>query len=179
MLSRENTALIVIDVQERIANVMHEKEFLIDRLQRLIRGARVLEIPILLTEQYPKGLGATVNALRNVLDEYHPIEKIAFSCCNDEKFMAALEDLKCRNLLVCGIETHVCIYQTVMQLLEQEYHIEIVTDAVSSRHLYNKELALEKLRDYGADLTSVEMALFELQEIASGDRFKKISGIIK
>jgi len=179
MLTRDNTALVIIDVQEKIANVMHDKGFLLDNLGRLIQGAQVLDIPILLTEQYPKGLGSTVSAIRNVLEDYDPIEKIAFSCCNDDHFMTALEKLDRKNLLIAGIETHVCVYQTVMPLLEQQYHIEIVSDAVSSRKLYNKELALNKLRDYGADITSVEMALFELQEIASGDRFKKISHIIK
>jgi len=179
MLTCDNTALVIIDVQERITNVMHDKEFLLENLERLIQGAQVLDIPILLTEQYPKGLGTTVNAVRNVLEQYDPIEKIAFSCCNDDHFMSALEKLGRKNLLISGIETHVCVYQTVMQLLAQDYHVEIVSDAVSSRQQYNKELALNKLRDYGADITSVEMALFELQEIASGDRFKKISNIVK
>lgn len=179
MLTRDNTALVVIDVQEKITNVMHEKAFLLENLKRLIQGAQVLDIPLLVTEQYPKGLGATVNAIRNVLEDYNPIEKIAFSCCDDDNFMSTLENSDRKNLLIAGIETHVCVYQTVMQLLEQQYHIEIVADAVSSRQLYNKELALNKLRDYGADISSVEMALFELQEIASGDRFKKISHIIK
>ena len=179
MLTRDNTALVVIDVQEKITEVMHDKNRLLSSLQRLIRGANVLEIPVILTEQYPQGLGATVPEVREVLESYEPIEKMAFSCCNVDSFMTAVEKTGRKNILVSGIEAHVCVYQTVMQFLQSDFHIEVVADAVSSRAEHNIETALIKMRDYGADVTTVEMALFELLEVAGSDRFKQVSRIVK
>jgi len=179
MLPRDNTAFVVIDVQENLLNVMHEKAHLLDRLQRLIRGMQVLEIPTILTEQYPKGLGYTVNAVKNLLPKAEPIEKRVFGCCDEQKFVSVLKSTECTNVVVAGIEAHVCVYQTVRQLLDLGYSVEVVTDGVDSRNPDDKKVALEKLRSEGARLTTVEMVLFELQRIAEGESFKAISGIIK
>lgn len=179
MLKSEDTALVVIDVQEGLLPVMHKQEKLITKLTQLIRGANELEIPVILTEQYPKGLGVTVPELREVLQGYSPIEKVAFSCCNVDPFMEAIGQTGRKNILICGIEAHVCVYQTVMQFLESDYHIEVVADGISSREPQNKEIALNKMGDYGADVTSVEMVLFELLGKAGSERFKQISKIVK
>lgn len=179
MLRQNDTTFVVIDVQEKIADVMHQKDILLDKLQRLIRGMQTLEIPIILTEQYPKGLGHTVNAVKNLLPKMDPLEKRVFSCCDDTDFVSEIQSTGSRNIVVSGIEAHVCVYQTVRQLLDLGYEVEVVADAVDSRNSYDKEIALEKMQSCGARLTTVEMVLFELQGIAEGKQFKAISEIIK
>jgi nicotinamidase-related amidase len=178
-LQPEETLLIVIDVQERLLPVMAEQAELLENLLKLIQGIQVLRIPILVTEQYPKGLGPTIRELRELITPFTAIEKRSFSCCGIDSFQQALERSGRRQLLVCGIEAHVCVYQTSLDLLVEEYSVHVLTDGVSSRRLSNKTLALEKLAHLGAQLTSVEMALFELLQNAEGDAFKRISAIVK
>ncbi len=179
MLRRDNTVILVIDMQKKLLNVMPNKDWVIERVQRLIKGGQILELPIIVTEQYKKGLGSTDDALVESLKVYEPIEKRVFSCCNDNRFMEVLDSFGCSNILVSGIESHVCVYQTVAQLIESGYHVEVVSDATDSRSPMDKEVSLQKMRDIGATVTTVEMCLFELQQIASGDTFKAISNLIK
>lgn len=179
MIRKQHTALLVVDVQEKLVNVMHERESLVDKLDRLIRGVRVLQLPVLLTEQYPRGLGPTIAELGEILDPYSPIEKREFSCCDNVEFVAALEQTGRNTILVSGIEAHVCVYQTVARLLDRGYQVEVVADAVDSRFPMDKQIALQKMRDLGARLTTVEMTLLELQQVARGDEFKAISRLIK
>jgi len=178
MLNVENTALVVIDVQGKLAQLMHEKETLFDNVKRIIKGAQVLEIPIIWTEQNPEGLGPTLPEIASLLDS-EPIAKFAFSCCGEEAFMRALEEVNRKQVLLAGIEAHVCVYQTAVDLVRLGYEVHILADAVSSRAASNKQLALEKMKDAGALLTSVEIALFELLKVAQGDKFKKILQIVK
>jgi nicotinamidase-related amidase len=180
MLTMDNTALLVIDVQGKLAEVMHHKEVLYDNLQRIIRGAQVLALPIILTEQVPAKLGPTRPELVQLLgDQFHPIAKESFSCCGSEAFMDALTGLECRQILVTGIEAHVCVYQTTLDLVERGYEVQLVTDAVTSRTAENRQLGIERIRQAGASLTSTEMALFELLRVAAGERFREISKIVK
>ena len=167
-LITEESQLLVIDVQEKTFAVMQEQEQTKKNICRLIKGIRVLGIPINWTEQYPAGLGSTMSEVAAALNSTERMEKITFSCL-DEK----------RQILVCGIETHVCVYQTVQDLLIEGYEVHVVTDAVMSRHESNHNLGLQKMGALGANMTSVEMALFELQQVASGDNFKAIARIIK
>lgn len=178
MLSTESTALIVIDIQVALARVMHEKDHLIENARKLIQGAKVLGLPIIVTEQYPKGLGRTVPEIAELIDA-KPIEKTAFSCCGEAAFVGAVEKLGRSQLVLCGIETHVCVYQTASGLVERGYEVEVAADAVSSRTVSNKLIGLDRMKDAGARLTSVEMALFELLEAAGGDAFKEIIRIVK
>lgn len=179
MIQKHNTALLVIDVQEKLFPVMHDKQTLLEKVRRIIQGVQILDMPVILTEQYPKGLGTTVDELIQVLDTYSPIEKKVFGCCADAGFVEVLEQTKGDNILVSGIEAHVCVYQTVVQLLERGYHVEVVADAVDSRFPLDKRTALQKVRDLGGLLTTVEMVLFELQQIAQGEQFKALSRLIK
>jgi len=179
MLVLENTALVVIDVQGKLAELMHEKEALFANLTRLIKGAQILEMPIVLTEQYPKGLGRTVECLTTLMPEVQPIEKISFSCCANDEFSEKLRELQRKQILICGIETHICVYQTTMDLLAAGYEVQVVTDAVSSRSAKNTQLGLERMTSAGATLTGTEMALFELLRIAQGAKFKEISKLVK
>ena len=179
MISSDKTVLIVVDVQERLVPRMFEKEALLENLERMIKGARILGIPILWAEQNPEGLGPTVLSLSRLLSNAHPISKLSFSCCGSERFMQALRTTERKQILIAGIETHVCVYQTAMDLLDQAYEVQIVRDAVSSRTAENRETALAKIRDAGGTLTSTEIALFELLKVAKGAKFKKILKIVK
>ncbi len=182
MLHRGNTVLILVDVQEKLLAVMNKQEQLLKNLEILVKGAIALDVPIIWLEQYPRGLGRTVESLRVLLEErgLKPIEKMTFSGYDHPEFQAAIAQYDHVHFMVAGIETHICVYQTARDLLQNEYDVEIVSDAVSSRVEANTELGLNKLIQLGADLTSVEMALFELLESADHrDDFKTISKLIK
>ncbi len=179
MLVVENTALVVIDVQEKLMRVMYQKEKLVDNLQRLIKGIQVLGIPITVTEQYPKGLGVTIPEIAQLMPNVEPLPKLSFSCVGDEIFAGKVAATGRRQVLVCGIESHVCVYQTVRDLISAAYEVHIVTDAISSRTPENKEIGLKMMNQIGAVLSSTETVLFELLKIASGDKFKAISQIVK
>ena len=178
-LITEESQLLVIDVQEKIFAVMQEQEQTKKNICRLIKGIRVLGIPINWTEQYPAGLGPTMSEAATALNSTERMEKITFSCLGDNIVSEKIKSYEKRQILVCGIETHVCVYQTVQDLLIEGYEVHVVTDAVMSRHESNHNLGLQKMGALGANMTSVEMALFELQQVASGDNFKAIASIIK
>lgn len=179
MLILENTVLIVVDVQDKLARVMHKKEMLFDSLQKLIKGVQILGIPIILTEQNPEGLGPTIPEVVRLLPDIQPIPKLSFSCCGDERFLQELEALNRKQVLIAGIEAHVCVYQTAMDLLRLGHEVQVVADAVSSRTAENKEIGLERVKSEGASLTSTETALFELLKVAEGEKFKKLLKIVK
>ncbi len=179
MLAVDKCALVVIDIQGKLAQLMYRKESLFENTRKLIKGCQVLGIPIIVTEQYPKGLGPTIPEIADLFPDFRPLPKVAFSCCGDEGFQRELRAVARQQILVCGIETHVCVYQTTMDLLGAQYHVEIVEDAVSSRAQEDRGTALQRMRDEGARTTSVEMALFELMKVAEGPRFKEVSKIVK
>ena len=180
MLKLNNTALLIIDVQERLVPVMLNKEKLLDNLQRLIKGANVLELPVIYTEQVPEKLGPTLPEIAELLNGVSdPVSKSSFSCYGCTPFVEDLKKLGRNQVLVAGIETHVCVYQTAIDLLEQGYEVQLVTDAVSSRTAENRQLAIDRMKEAGAKLTSTEMALFELLRVAEGDRFRQVSRIVK
>jgi nicotinamidase-related amidase len=178
-LTVENTALVLIDIQERLFPVMHDKEDLLRNVVKLVRGARVLEVPIVVTEQYPKGLGPTLPELRELLTDIRPIEKVCFNCCDEDAFCRSLEALGRRQVLLAGIEAHICVYQTAMELSRSGYQVQVVGDGVSSRNPENRVVSLFRLGAAGIGVTSVEMALFELLRVARGEKFKRISEIVK
>lgn len=178
-LAAENTTLILIDFQERLFAVMHDKEKLLKNTVKLIQGARVLEIPIIFTEQYPKGLGSTIPEIKEILPDIKPVEKVCFSCTDEVAFNKALGTLKRKQILIAGIEAHICVYQTAMALARADYEVQVVGDCVSSRDPENKSIALAKMAMAGISTTSSEMALFELLKVAQGDKFKQISSIVK
>lgn len=177
MLSRENTFLIVVDIQGNLARVMDEQAFLIENNQKLIKGARVLGIPVLVTEQNP--LGTTIPEIADLLPDVQAITKDSFSCCAEETFMNAVRAMNRKQVLMTGIEAHVCVYQTAMDLLTMGYEVQVAADAVSSRTARNRDIGIRKLRDCGAILTSAEMALFELLKTAADPKAKDLFKIIK
>jgi nicotinamidase-related amidase len=179
MLETDNSVLLVIDVQEKLSRLVHQREKLIDNIQRLIKGMKVFEIPIIVTEQYPQGLGTTISEVTQLLPDVKRLSKVSFSCCGDETILKELKTIGRRQILVSGIEGHVCVYQTVVDLIKYSYEVQVVTDTVSSRTPENRKIAFYLLDKAGATLTSVETVLFELLKIARNDKFKAISQIVK
>ncbi|GEN36641.1 isochorismatase family protein [Aneurinibacillus danicus] len=179
MLSEEQTLLVVVDVQGRLARIVHESETLIGNLEKLIQGVQLLEIPIIWVEQYPEGLGSTVEEVAQYLTGLKPIRKVSFDACRNETFIQAVKATGRRQLLIAGIETHICVYQTSVGLKALGYEVQVLTDAVSSRTLANKEIGLEKMKSAGIAWTSIETALFELMKTAESDRFKQMIKLLK
>jgi len=180
MLDLNNTVLLVIDVQGKLAQLMHRKESFFANLERMVKGAQILDLPIVWTEQAPEKLGETIPQLRKpLLETAQPITKVSFSCCGNQPFMAQLKELGRKQVLVTGLETHICVYQTTVDLLEMGYEAQVVADAVSSRTPDNKQIGLERMKAAGATLTSAETSLFELLRIAQGDKFRAISKLVK
>jgi nicotinamidase-related amidase len=174
-LDRERAALVVIDVQEAFRKAVPSFDDIARATATLIRGAEAVGIPILVTEQYPKGLGRTVKEVATHLPEgVRPIEKVCFSAAEAEGF-----DLRGRNqALVCGVEAHVCVNQTVLDLLDEDVEVHVAQDAVGSRFEQNRSVGLHKAETAGAVITSVETALFELVGRAGTDEFKRVQSLV-
>lgn len=179
MLKKEETVLVLIDIQGKLAQIVDNSEFIIGNIATVVQGAKELQLPVLWLEQYPKGLGHTVETIAQHLTDQSPIEKITFSAYQTEEFVQALEQTGRKKVLLAGIETHICVYQTAADLLANGYAVEVLADCVSSRTATNSEIGLQKMMQLGATITSVEMALFEMQQIAKGDSFKAISRLVK
>jgi len=175
----DNTVLIIIDVQEKLFRVMHEKETLSGNIAKLVKGMHVVDIPVIVTEQNPDGLGPTIPGISGILPEMQPIPKFSFSCCGEEAFLKKLEEMGRKQVLLTGIETHVCVYQTALDLMGSGYEVQVVTDCVSSRTLENRDIALNRMGMEGAMPTTTEMILFELLKTAGDSKFRAISIIVK
>ena len=179
VLSADEAFLVVIDVQERFRSVQKDFPRMIEGAVRLTRACRLLDLPILVTEQYPKGLGQTVPELQEVLGKREALEKTCFSSCGSEEFAKRLQDLGRRQALVCGIETHVCVSQTVHDLLQSGFTVHVAVDAVESRNALDREVALRKMERSGAILTTTEAAAFELLADARNPKFKEVQALFK
>ncbi len=202
MLEIQDCCLAVVDVQGKLAQLMVDKEALFKNIQILIQAARILDIPILWCQQVPEALGPTVPEIAALLtgirvegvspsnrgqdardtDAWRPVEpinKASFSCCGQEQFNAQLNTLGKEQVLLCGIETHVCIYQTAMDLMEGGLDVTVIGDAVSSRTERTRHIALSRLAAEGAHISSTEMTLFELLKTAKHPHFKEIAKLVK
>ena len=176
---KEESAGLVIDIQERLFPHIHQNDALLNKVEILLEGWHILEIPVLATEQYKKGLGETLDAVRTRIPAWNAVEKKAFSCCDEPEFASSLVRSGKTNVIICGIETHVCVLQTTLDLLNTGYQPVVVTDAVSSRYPADKEVALGRMQKEGAILTTVESILFELARVSGTESFKAISRLVK
>jgi len=179
LLSQENTILVLIDIQEKLLKVMWKKEDLILNVGKLIRAFKIMEIPILLTEQYPEGMGKTDWAISELLDQIQPIEKICFSCLGKDDFQAKLKSFGRKQVLLAGIESHVCVLQTALDLLDKGYFVYVPYDGTSSRKESDYRNALQRMQKEGTVIGSVESAIFELLKAADSPVFRQILRIIK
>jgi nicotinamidase-related amidase len=183
VLNREDAALVVVDVQERLVTAIDKElyERSLKNFKIAIEAAGTLGLPILLTEQYPKGLGHTVPEVLRALEgkKHERIEKVSFSCGRDEGFLAAVAKTARRQVIVIGMEAHVCVYQTSVDLINAGYELFVLDDAVSSRFLHNYASGIAALRDAGAVVVSTETAVFQLLKVAATPEFKKISSLLR
>ena len=179
MLDTQKCCLVVVDVQDKLAQLMYYKGELFKNIQILIKAAKLLAIPIIWCQQCPEALGATVPQIAGLLANNEPIDKASFSCCGEEQFNSKLNTLARRQVLLCGIETHVCIYQTAVDLRRGGFYVELIADAVSSRTQENKQIAISRMEAEGVNISCVEMALFELLRTAEHPQFKQIAKLVK
>ena len=179
MLTIENSLLVVIDIQGTLAQKMHDKDFCYENVIKMIKGAQVLNVPILITEQIPEKLGPTIPEIASLFPDFQPIPKTSFSCCGDPEFMKKFNALGRKQILLTGIEAHVCVYQTALELINIGYEVHLLADCISSRTAENKLISIERMKIEGVKLTTAEMALFELMKIAEGDTFREVVKIVK
>jgi nicotinamidase-related amidase len=179
MLTPENAVLVLIDYQERLFPAMHERDRLLRNVIKLVRGAAVFGLPVIVTEQYPKGLGPTLPEIKALLPGVVPVEKTCFSACDAEPFTAALEASGRHQVLLAGIETHICVYQTALALARSGRHVHVVTDCCASRDPASETAAYMRMSAAGVSPTNAEMALFEMLKQGRGEVFKQISAIVK
>ena len=175
LLHRERAALVVVDVQEAFRPAVQDFELVAANAARLAEAARILGLPTVASEQYPRGLGKTVPEVAAALDGVEPLEKVCFSAAAADGFDLAGRD----QALVCGIEAHVCVWQTAHDLLARGVEVHVARDAVTSRTPENRDLGLRRMERAGAVVTSVETAIFEMLRAAGGAEFKQLQGLIK
>jgi len=179
LADRADAILVVVDVQDRLASSMPHRDESIATMVMLIRAARLLGVPVLVTRQYPEGLGDIVPEIREALVEYTPIDKTTFCCRSDETFSDELADTWRGQAVLIGMEAHICITQTALALLEDGYRVHVVADAVCSRRDSDRDVALERLRYAGAAVTTAESFLYEMLGEACTDDFRAVLAIVK
>jgi nicotinamidase-related amidase len=179
LLDKNNAALLIVDIQERLAVVMDKKEMVVRNTLHLVELAKMLSLPVVVTEQYPKGLGKTLPEITAALPSYLPIEKISFNCCGEASFNEQVKRLGKKKIIVTGMETHICVLQTSLGLIKEGFDVHLVTDAVCSRTKANWRSGLELIRDAGGVVTNTETVLFQLLGVAGTPEFKAISNRIK
>ena len=177
-MNREDTLAVFIDFQEKLVPAMNHKEELVDKTCRLAKGLKVLDIPHIVTQQYTKGIGETIPEVAEAIGEFEPIDKTTFSCMSHVDFINQLEIAAKKNVIVCGIEAHICVQQTVEQL-EEGYNVYVAADCISSRSQNDFLWATERMEKAGAVLTTYESILYELLKDSKAEGFREISKIVK
>jgi nicotinamidase-related amidase len=178
MMQPETAVLLVVDVQDRLVPAIHDNAAVVEGCRRMIEAAKVLEVPIVVTEQYPQGIGRTCQTLLQCLGDVPIITKVRFSACT-EPLVARLRELGRPHVVVVGIESHVCVLQTTLDLLRLGYSVYLCADAVGSRRTLDRDLAIERMRQAGAIVTTTESVTFELTGEAATETFKRILKIVK
>jgi nicotinamidase-related amidase len=178
-IARNRAGLVIVDMQERLLPSIFEGERVVQNVVLLARAAALMGQPIFATEQYRKGLGPTVPEVAAAISGFAPIEKIAFSVCEASGFLIAMEYHRITDIILCGIEAHVCVLQSCLDLLDQKRRLFVVADATSSRTSENHRFAIERMRQARATIVSTEMIIFELLQRAGTDEFRKLLPLLK
>jgi nicotinamidase-related amidase len=178
-LLRKESALIVVDVQDKLLSVIDDWRSVLAHTMKMIQYAQVLDVPVIVTEQYPRGLGPTHDAIKELIPGLNAMEKTVFSCFGAVEFEEQLRCLSVKSLVVTGIETHICVNQTTLDGLARGYSVHIIADAVGSRSAFNKEIGLAKMRQAGAIISSSETALYEWLERSDSAEFKAVLPLVK
>lgn len=179
LLEHEQTALVVVDIQGRLAREVVDSARLLKQIKTLIQCAKLLELPIVWLEQYPQGLGHTVEELAELMQSDSPLEKTHFNALHEAPVVEAIKNTNKTQFMLCGIEAHVCVWQTAVGLLQLGYDVTVIEDCCSSRTLMSKAAGLQRMRDVGVSIKSLEMCVFELVKDAANPLFKKILPLIK
>lgn len=179
LLSQSNTALLIIDMQEKFREAIPRFDDLVENIARCVLTFQMFDMPILVTEQYPAGLGSTVDPIRKLFNFLEVTEKLELSVTENPHFWAQVNPLDIKTFVVCGIETHVCVNQTALSLIDKGMQVHVVADAVHSRHALDHTIALRKMELAGAHITTTEMCLFELAEKAGTVSFKNIQRMVR
>lgn len=175
----DNALLLLVDVQGKLARLMHDAQAMIRQQRILVEGCRILDVPVVWAEQLPDKLGATVPELAEKLDGLRPSAKSSFGCWGDEHLRAAIRASGRDRILLTGIETHVCVWQTAAALRRDGYQVHLVADAVSSRSVRNRDIGIQRMAAAGVHLSCVEMVLFELMVDATHPRFRDVTRLLK
>jgi nicotinamidase-related amidase len=178
ILQSDHTLLLIVDFQERMIPAMHDADSVTTNVMKLVKGICTLHIPVIVSEQYPKGLGHTASAVSALIQDIKVMEKIHFSCCGSREIWEALDEQKRKQIIAVGVEAHVCVLQTVLDLLHANYQVHVPFDCVASRNPLNRDNALERMKQAGATVTNLESVLFELMIKAGSDEFKQIQKLI-
>ena len=179
MFNINDTVMVLVDVQGQLAQVMHEKDELHRSLEIMIQGMKALAVPVIWMEQIPSKLGATIECLSKHMEGQTPIAKHTFSCCGEAGFMDALRDCDKKQVVLGGIESHICVFQTAHDLIQMGYEVQVAADCVSSRSRENKYIGLDRIRQLGGEITSTEMLFFEVMRDTDCDGFRDIVKLIK
>lgn len=178
-LNKENTIGLVIDMQEKLLPVVNNHEAITESCLKVVHGLRILNVPIVVTQQYTKGLGNTIPKINDAIGNFSYIEKLTFSCYREPSFIKVMNRTGKRNVVIMGVESHICVLQTALDLLYNNFNPVIVTDGIGSRYDSDKEIALWRMRDVGCIMTTTESILFELTRSADTPEFKEISKLLK
>ena len=178
-IKKDDSLAVIIDMQEKLYPHIFGNEKLTSNTLKLIKGLKALDIETVVTEQYSKGLGSTIEPIKDVLDKFPHLEKMTFSCCGVSSFNEALKNSGKKNIIIAGIESHVCVLQTALDVLDNNYQPVLIEDCVSSRNPNDKRIAVERMRDAGSIISTYESILFELCEVSGNETFKAISKIVK
>lgn len=179
ILNKKTTGLLIIDIQERVNAVMKYRDRVVKNTVKLVHGFNILNVPIFITEQYRKGLGPTEKPILDALKQPDIVEKLNFSCCAALPLMEQLRSNNIQQVVVCGIESHVCVLQTSLDLLAEGFQVHLVCDAISSRKKVDHDTAIDRMAQAGVIFTTTESILFELLERAGTPEFRQISQLVK
>jgi len=179
ILTREKAALIIIDFQGKLVSMVWNRDEVIKNARLMIQAIGIYDIPIFLTEHYPRGLGTTVPEIKDLIPEVGPYEKVVFSAFGSDEFTNALKEQEIETLIIMGIESHICVNQTVHDAIDRGFMVHVISDAVSSRAQHNHEVGIQKMKMSGAFISSTEMALYELQYQAANQEFKQLLKLVK
>lgn len=179
LFSKENSVILLVDYQERFIDVLHENKETVKNIKLLLNGANIYAVPIVISEQVPEKLGKTIPELMSIASSAYYFSKSTMSCCGQNEFVNYLKQKNVSRIAVCGIEAHVCVLQTSLDLMNNGFQVHLVADAITTRIPHNKEIAIEKIKQAGGIITSVEGVLFEIAYEADNNDFKKLQQLFK